>query len=79
LPKPNKTHRSRAGRALVEHKIAYVDEISFADKNDVEEIDKKTRLLKQNLTSRYGGIDIIFAGDLRQLEPVGKFTKPIYE
>jgi hypothetical protein len=49
LPKPNKTHRSRAGRALVEHKIAYVDEISFADKNDIEEIDKKTRLLKKIL------------------------------
>ena len=34
---------------------------------------------KTNLTLRYGRIDIIFAGDLRQLEPVGKFTKPIYE
>lgn len=34
--------------------------------------------LKQQLHKKFGGIHIVFAGDMRQLEPVGRYKKPIY-
>ena len=37
------------------------------------------RNLKQNQTKPFGGINIVFSGDMRQLEPVGENKKPVYE
>jgi hypothetical protein len=34
--------------------------------------------LKQKLEGMYGGINVIFAGDFRQLEPVGEGKDPVY-
>ena len=61
-----------------ETRMVLVDEISFASKEDFIQIDKCLRQLKQEPDSRYGGIDIVFSGDLRQLEPVGDGKKAIY-
>ena len=53
-------------------RMLVIDEISFGSKEDFENLDKKLRFLKHNFDARYGGIHIIFAGDFRQLDPVGK-------
>ena len=37
------------------------------------------RKIKQNQTKPFGGINIVFSGDFRQLEPVGENKKPVYE
>ena len=60
-------------------KMVIIDEISFMDKIDIVKIDKQLRRLKQQPYLPYGGINIIFSGDLRQLEPVGNSKKPLYE
>jgi hypothetical protein len=59
-------------------RLLVIDEISFASKDDFSELHKKIRLLKQNMHSPYGGLSIIFSGDMRQLEPVGSLKKPVY-
>ena len=58
--------------AWTETRMLVVDEISFGSKEDFENLDKKLRFLKHNLDEPYGGIHVIFAGDFRQLDPVGK-------
>jgi len=54
-------------------------EVSFADRADVDKIDKNLRILKQSLFEQYGGLDIVFSGDLRQLDPCGNGKKPLFE
>ena len=56
-----------------------IDEISFASKSDIVKIEERVRYLKDKPTLVYSGIDVIFCGDLRQLEPFGKGTNPIHE
>ena len=51
-----------------------VDEISFATQQDISKIESNCRLLKDS-PLLYGGIDVVFCGDLRQLEPVEKTTQ----
>ena len=63
--------------AWKECRMLIVDEISFAAQEDIETLDVKLRLLKDNMDRRYGGIHIVFAGDFRQLDPVGK--DPLHE
>jgi len=59
-------------------RLLVIDEISFASKEDFAELHRKLRRLKQSMHLPYGGLDIIFAGDFRQLEPVGTLKKPVY-
>jgi hypothetical protein len=59
-------------------RLLIIDEISFASKDDFTELHNKIRLLKQNKYCPYGGLSIIFSGDMRQLEPVGPLNKPVY-
>jgi hypothetical protein len=64
-------------------RLLIIDEISFASKEDFVELHNKLRQLKQCLHLPYGGLHIIFAGDMRQLEPVGtgkkgQGKKPVY-
>ena len=58
--------------AWLETRMLIVDEISFGADEDIENLDKKLRFLKHNFDEPFGGIHIIFAGDFRQLDPVGK-------
>ena len=62
--------------------LVVIDEISFASNCDISNINNKLGVLKQNAQAKFGGIDIIFSGDFRQLEPIvtkGEDAKPIYE
>jgi len=60
-------------------RLVIIDEISFASKEDFSLIHRRLQTLKQKLDGIYGGIDVIFSGDFRQLEPVGELKKPVYE
>jgi hypothetical protein len=57
-------------------KILIVDEVSYFSKTDLETLERKLRRLKRRGDIEYGGVHIVFAGDLRQLEPV--CGKPFY-
>jgi hypothetical protein len=64
-------------------RMLIIDEISFASKDDFTELHRKLRELMQCLELRYGGLNVIFAGDFRQLEPIGvdnngESKKPVY-
>ena len=60
-------------------RLLVIDEISFASCRDFQKMDRNLKRLKQNVHLKYGGQNIIFAGDLRQLEPVGAGQRPIYK
>ena len=55
-----------------ETRMLVIDEISFGSKDDIDNLDMKLRFLKHDFSKNFGGIHIIFAGDFRQLDPVGK-------
>jgi Helitron helicase-like domain at N-terminus/PIF1-like helicase len=60
-------------------RMLIIDEISFGCSEDVQNMDSKTRKLKQQRDKKYGGIPVVvFSGDLRQLEPVGD-KLPLYD
>ncbi|KAG7371411.1 PIF1-like helicase [Nitzschia inconspicua] len=52
------------------------DEISFSKKSEIESANHKCRELKEEQSLKFGGVDIVFAGDFTQLRPVR--AKPIY-
>jgi PIF1-like helicase len=56
-------------------KLLIIDEISFASDKIINLINRRLSRLKDNINP-FGGIHIIFCGDLRQLEPVA--GKPLY-
>jgi len=60
-------------------RLLIIDEISFADKEDFALSHRRMQTLKQKLDGVYGGLSIIFAGDFRQLEPVGEHKQPVYK
>lgn len=64
---------------FVDTRLIIIDEISFAGKRDFEKIDRNVRLLKsasldQSRGHLYGGVNMVFAGDYSQLEPVNAQT-----
>ena len=61
-----------------ETRMVIIDEISFADRKTVNKMHRNLCRLKQN-RAPFGGVHIIFSGDFRQLEPVNKGSKPLYE
>ena len=62
-----------------ETRLVVIDEISFASASVFKKVHERLRILKQCLHLPYGGLDIIFSGDLRQLEPIGGDAYPIYQ
>ena len=52
-------------------KLLIIDKISFASKHNFHMIHRNVSKLKQEFTKKYGGINIIFSCDFRQLGPVG--------
>ena len=72
-------NRKEIKHEYVEHweetRLLIVDEVSFASKHEFIRLHKNLRRLKQQLHLPYGGLDIIFSGDFRQLEPCGKEKK----
>ena len=59
--------------------LLIIDKILFASKEDFGKLHQNLRKLKLRLHSPYGGLNIIFAGDRRQLEPVVKEKTPVYK
>jgi len=55
-----------------------IDEISFLDVDTLTKIDKHLRILTNQREKLYGGLNIIFSGDLWQLPPVSKANKSLY-
>ena len=60
-------------------RLLIIDEISFASKSDFQMMHKQLSKLKQDINMKFGGLNIIFSGDFRQLEPVGRGKLPIYK
>ena len=58
-------------------RILVIDEVSYFSSRDMENLDKKLRKLRMQPDTVYGGVSIVFAGDLHQLEPVGG-AEPFY-
>ena len=58
-------------------KFRNVDEISMLQTHELKKLNKNMNWLKEKPTAKYGGVDIAFMGDFRQLPPVG--YPPIYE
>jgi len=56
--------------------LVIVDEISFANKALLEDVDSRLKELKENMYERFGGVPIAFMGDFRQLEPIRH--EPVY-
>ena len=59
--------------------LLILDEISFVSKSNFQMMHKQLDKLKQEINKKFGGLNIIFSGDLRQLEPVGRGKLPIYK
>ena len=59
--------------------LLIIDEISFASKSNFQMMHKQLGKLKQEINKKFGGLNIIFSGDFRQLEPVGRGKPPIYK
>lgn len=58
-------------------RLVIVDEISFASRALILKLHTNLSILMQNRESPYGGANIVFLGDFRQLHPVG--VLPLYE
>ena len=56
--------------------LVIVDGISFPNKDLLEDVDGSLRELRQTLYKKFGGVNIAFMGDFRQLEPIR--NEPIY-
>jgi PIF1-like helicase len=56
--------------------LLIIDEISFASKAFLDQLNKCLGQLLQNANAKFGGIHILFVGDMSQLDPVGQ--KPMY-
>ena len=57
-------------------RLLIVDEVSFMNSNDVDILDEKLRTLMRRGNALFGGINVLFCGDFRQLEPIQ--GKPLY-
>lgn len=57
-------------------KMLIIDEVSMLTPDLLDAIDRALRQLKQNPTERFGGVKVIFVGDLGQLPPVYKRDDP---
>ena len=58
-------------------RMLIIDEISFANEDDLVKIYQYTQILKKDKFTPFGGINMVFAGDYSQLEPVKR--SPIYQ
>lgn len=51
-------------------RMLIIDEVSMIDVATLTKIDHKLRDLRENRSDFYGGLNIVFVGDFRQLDPV---------
>ena len=60
-------------------RMVIIDEVSFMSESDVKLIEKNLKILKDEHNQPYGGLNIIFVGDMKQLEPHRKSGELLYE
>ena len=60
-------------------RMVIIDEVSFMSEGDVKLIERKLKYLKDEHNQPYGGLNIIFVGDMRQLEPCRKIDGLLYQ
>ena len=59
-------------------RLVVIDEISFAGVSTVEKIHECIKILSGSAFLKYGGMNVVFAGDFFQLDPV-KCSKKLYD
>ena len=64
-------------RDFSDARLLIIDEISFAAPEDFELLHEKLILLMRNHFNTFGGLNVVFAGDYSQLEPVKR--DPVYK
>ena len=62
-----------------ETRMVIIDEISFASASQLQLISQRLKYLKQKRHLLFGGIHVIFAGDLCQLEPVASAGEVLHK
>ena len=62
-----------------ESKFLIIDKNSFADKRDIKKLIKQLQKCKQPLEMPHKGLNIIFSGDMQQLEPIEKDKNTVYK
>ncbi len=62
--------------AFADARLLIIDEISFASKRDFQKLYSRCQKLMRQNYKVYGGLNVVFAGDYSQLEPVRQ--SPIY-
>jgi hypothetical protein len=67
---------SEQADAWKDTRLVIVDEISFASAQTIEKMDQNLRELTQRKFEQFGGLNVVFSGDFRQLDPVKAI--PIY-
>lgn len=75
---PLSIERAQQYRCLFKYvKVLIIDEISMIGAELLNQIDARLKQITGNFDENFGGLDIIFIGDLRQLPPVR--ATPIYK
>ena len=59
--------------------VVVIDEMSFLTFKDLRKLDMHLRILTGNRDKLYGGLKVIFAGDMFQLKPCSTNGKALYE
>lgn len=62
----------------IDNKILVIEEISFSDVKTLAKIDSNIRILKNKRDKMFGGIIVVFSGDLWQLPPVMNSKNSLY-
>jgi hypothetical protein len=60
-------------------RLLIIDEISFMSVTKLVSLNRVLKKLRENYVEIYGGINVFFCGDFKQLEPVGNSDLPIYK
>ena len=57
-------------QSWVNARLLIIDEVSFMSSEEVDKLDTKLKQLKRNYGKVFGGMNVLFCGDFRQLDPV---------
>ena len=68
----NRKLRQEDIEEFTDTRLVIIDEISFASVQDIETIHEKLKFLMNRSYKPFGGVNVVFAGDYSQLEPVAK-------
>ncbi len=67
--------RGNKRRLLLEMELLIIDEVSMLRADLLDAIDFVLRFIRKNNTQSFGGVQVLFIGDLHQLPPVVKKTE----